>query len=423
MPPSRSIQPTGPLRGTMSVPGSKSITNRALVCAALAKGESTLRNPSDSTDTAMMVNGLNQMGVLARLVGDQLVVHGTGGRLFAPRFPIPVGNAGTTLRFLLSVATRAQGVTVFEGSERMGQRPIADLLDAFRDLGITFNHVQGTARYEVHGGTFHTERISISGEKSSQFISSLLLATPGRQHGLRVHVAGEPASVPYIAMTVEVMKSFGVNVAVSGASYAVPPQSLYHPCTYDVEPDASSATYAFGAAAISRGRVVVRGMQQNSLQSDAGLIEVLEAMGCTVVWTSEGVVVEGAGELRGIVVDMNRMPDAVPTLVAVALFASGSTEIRNVAHLRFKESDRLGTLADELRQLGADIRVLDDGLVIQPATLHGATLDAHDDHRLAMSFALIGLRVPGVTILGPDCVTKSFPKFWEELNKLTARRD
>jgi 3-phosphoshikimate 1-carboxyvinyltransferase len=423
MPPTRSIHSTGPLHGTMTVPGSKSITNRALVCAALAQGESILRNPSDSTDTAMMINGLNQMGVLARMAGDQLVVQGTGGKLFAPRFPIPVGNAGTTLRFLLSVATRAQGITVFEGSERMGQRPIADLLDAFRDLGITFNHMPGTARYEVHGGGYSTERISIRGEKSSQFISSLLLAAPGIQLGLTVHVVGEPASAPYIAMTVEVMKHFGVVIAVSGTSYAVPPHSPYRPSTYHVEPDASSATYAFGAAAISKGRVAVKGMQQDSLQSDAGLIEVLEAMGSRVVWNSEGVVVEGGADLRGIAVDMNRMPDAVPTLVAVALFASGTTNITNVAHLRFKESDRLGTLADELRKLGADITVLADGLVIRPVPLHGATLDAHDDHRLAMSFALIGLRVQGVTILGPDCVTKSFPKFWEELDKLTARRD
>jgi 3-phosphoshikimate 1-carboxyvinyltransferase len=418
MPPSRTIVTTGPLQGTMSVPGSKSITNRALVCAALAQGESPLHNPSDSTDTAMMINGFNQMGVLARMAGGNLVVHGTGGRLFAPRFPIPVGNAGTTLRFLLSVATRAQGVTVFEGSERMGQRPIADLSEALRDLGITFNHLEGTARFEVHGGTFIKERILISGGKSSQFISSLLLASPGIQRGLTVQVVGEPASAPYIAMTVEVMKRFGVQVEVSGTTLVVPPHSPYHSSDYEVEPDASSATYAFGAAAISKGRVAVNGMRKNSLQSDAGLIEVLKAMGCTVAWNSDGVVVEGGGELRGITVDMNRMPDAVPTLVSVALFASGPTEIKNVAHLRFKESDRLGTLAEELRQLGADISVLDDGLVVRPATLHGATLDAHDDHRLAMSFALIGLTVPGVTILGPDCVSKSFPKFWEELDKL-----
>jgi 3-phosphoshikimate 1-carboxyvinyltransferase len=418
MPPSRTIEPAGRLVGTMAVPGSKSLTNRALVCAALAQGESIIRNPSDSTDTAMMINGLNQMGVLARDTAGQLVVHGTGGRLYAPRFPIPVGNAGTTLRFLLSVAARAQGVTTFEGSERMGQRPIGDLLQAFRNLGITFEHADGSARYVVHGGTFRGDPVAISGEKSSQFISSLLLAAPGTAGGMTVRITGTLASAPYLRMTVEVMRSFGVPVTVAGSEYRVAPGITYTPASYDVEPDASSATYAFGAAAVSGGRVKVRGVRHESLQSDAGLLDVLAMMGCSVEWLPDGVAVERKAGLKGVTVDMNKMPDAVPTLVAVALFAQGETEIRNVAHLRFKESDRLGTLAEELRQLGADITVLDDGLVIRPGTLHGATLDAHDDHRLAMSFALIGLQISGITILGPDCVSKSFPGFWEALGRL-----
>jgi 3-phosphoshikimate 1-carboxyvinyltransferase len=196
----------------MSVPGSKSLTNRALVCAALAEGESIIGNPSDSTDTAMMVNGLDQMGVLVRPSAAGLVVQGTGGRLYAPRYPIPVGNAGTTLRFLLSVAARAEGMTVFEGSERMAQRPIADLLQAFHDLGITFEHAEGTSRYCVHGGTFRKHPVSISGEKSSQFISSLLLAAPGTSNGISVRITGTLASAPYLGMTVEVMRSFGVDV-------------------------------------------------------------------------------------------------------------------------------------------------------------------------------------------------------------------
>lgn len=422
MPPSRTIQPTGPLHGAITVPGSKSLTNRALVCAAMARGESLIQNPSDSTDTAMMVNGLNQLGVLARPAGGTLIVEGTGGKLFAPRFPIPVGNAGTTLRFLLSVAARAQGVTVFEGSDRMGERPISDLVDAFRDLGIVVEHHPGIARYAVHGGTFHGGKVTISGEKSSQFISSLLLAAPGTALGVAVHGTGELASAPYLAMTVEVMRQFGVEVGVKGTDYSVFPGASYRPTRYEVEPDASSATYAFGAAAVAGGTVTVTGVRQGSIQSDAGLLEMLGEMGCSIEWIPEGVTVTCRSTLRGIAVDMNRMPDAVPTLVAVALFADGPTRITNVAHLRFKESDRLGTLADELRQIGADITVLDDGMVISPVPLHGATLDAHEDHRLAMSFALVGLRVPGITILGPDCVAKSFPRFWDELDRLAAGR-
>jgi 3-phosphoshikimate 1-carboxyvinyltransferase len=421
MPSSRTIQPVGPLLGMMAVPGSKSLTNRALVCAALAKGDSHITNPSDSTDTALLINGLNQMGILARESGGELNVHGTGGRLYAPRYPVPVGNAGTTLRFLLSVAARAEGMTVFEGSERMGQRPIVDLLQAFCDLGIVFEHTGGIARYAVKGGSFRGGSVSISGEKSSQFISSLLLAAPGIEQGLAVHVTGTLASAPYLSMTVQVMEAFGVGVEISGPTYRVGPGLSYGPARYAVEPDASSATYAFGAAAMTGGRVVVKGLQRDSLQSDAGLLNVLEEMGCAIEWMPDGVAVAGGSGLRGVTVDMNRMPDAVPTLVAVALCAAGPTRITNVAHLRFKESDRIGTLAEELRQLGADITVLDDGMVIAPCALHGAELDAHDDHRLAMSFALIGLCVPGITILGPDCVSKSFPKFWSELDRLAGK--
>jgi 3-phosphoshikimate 1-carboxyvinyltransferase len=414
------MTPTGPLHGTMRVPGSKSLTNRALVCAAIAQGESVIRNASDSTDTAMMINGLNQLGVLARSIGGDLVVEGTGGRLYAPRFPIPVGNAGTTLRFLLSVAARARGVTVFEGSERMGKRPIADLLEAFRELGVKFDYREGVARYAVHGGDFSGGEVTIGAEKSSQFISSLLLATPGVEKGVSVSIAGVLASAPYLAMTVEVMKQFGVEVAISGMKYSVSPGARYHPATHDVEPDASSATYAFAAAAITGGEVAVAGVRRESLQSDAGLLTVLAEMGCSVDWAPDRVTVARSGDLRGVTVDMNVMPDAVPSLVAASLFAQGPTRITNVAHLRFKESDRLGTLADELRQLGADITTSDDGMLIKPAPLHGATLDAHEDHRLAMSFALIGLRVAGITIIGPDCVSKSFPKFWEEMELLTS---
>ncbi len=407
----------------MSVPGSKSLTNRALVCSALAKGESLIRNASDSTDTAKMINGLNLLGVLVRLNAGQLAVEGTGGRLHAPRYPIPVGNAGTTLRFLLSVAARAEGRTVFEASARMGQRPIADLLKAFDELGIPFEHPDGLGRYVIHGGAFRGGAVSISGEKSSQFISSLLLATPGTAEGISVHLTGPLASAPYLAMTMDVMKKFGVGVLEEpGPVYRVPPGLSYRPAQYIVEPDASSATYAFGAAAVTGGRVSVRGMQRESLQSEACLLDVLGAMGCVVEWMTDGVAVSCPGDLHGVTVDMNRAPDAVPTLVAVALFALEPTRITNVAHLRYKESDRLGTLAAELRRLGADIAVLDDGLIVTPVPLHGAAVDAHDDHRLAMSFALIGVRVPGVSVLGPDCVDKSFPRFWEELDRLAGGR-
>lgn len=419
MAPPRTITPIPLVDGIMRVPGSKSIANRALVCASLARGESVIRNIADSTDTAMMINGLNQMGVLAVPAGDAVRVSGTGGRLFAPKFPVPVGNAGTTLRFLLSVAARADGITVFDGSARMAGRPITPLVDALSRLGVRVEVMVPVSRYTVHGGALRGGRTDVSGEKSSQFVSSLLLAAPGLPDGLELDVPGVLASAPYVAMTLRVMRAFGVEVGERAGGFSVAPDARYRGATYTVEADASGATYPFAAVALRGGRVRVPGLTQDSMQSDAGFIDVMCRMGCTIRWEDGGAVMERTGPLRGIDVDMNAMPDAVPALVAVALFADGPTRIRNVAHLRYKESDRLGTLAGQLRLLGADITVLDDGLAIAPGPLHGAQLDPHEDHRLAMMFALIGLRVGGVVVEDPDCVRKSFPRFWDELGGLT----
>ncbi|HSQ76829.1 MAG TPA: 3-phosphoshikimate 1-carboxyvinyltransferase [Bacteroidota bacterium] len=418
----RVISPVDHLEGLMHVPGSKSISNRALVCAALAGGESVIRNSSDSTDTGMMINGLNQMGVLAVHSGDHLTVHGTGGRLYAPKYPIPVGNAGTTLRFLLSVAARATGTTVFEGSSRMALRPITPLIDALGELGVQVGFQRDTSRYVVTGGTLRGGESRVSGEQSSQFVSSLLLASPGLDRGLLLDVPGSLPSAPYVTMTIRVMSSFGAGVRVRESQFEVPAGTGYHAAAYQVEADASSATYPFAAAALCGGPVAVPHLAADSLQGDAGFLDVLARMGCQVHREGERVAVVRREALRGIDVDMNAMPDAVPALVAAALFAESPTRIRNVAHLRFKESDRLGTLAEELAQIGADVRVTEDGLDIHPVPLHGAQLDPHEDHRLAMMFALIGLRVPGIAVETPDCVAKSYPRFWDELARLSTHQ-
>lgn len=415
----RTIANIGTVNGTMRVPGSKSIANRALVCAALAQGDSVIRNISDSTDTTMMLNALDQMGVLARAAGSEVRVSGTGGALYAPKFPVPVGNAGTTLRFLISVAARAKGVTTFEGSERMASRPITPLVDALAGLGVRVDVAPPVSRYAVHGGSVKGGRTSVSGEKSSQFVSSLLLAAPGLQQGLDLEVPGVLSSAPYVTMTLRVMKDFGVDVHARDGGFEVSREARYVPAEYTVEADASGATYPFAAVAIVGGAVRVPDLAQDSMQSDAGLMDVLARMGCTVRWEQGAAVMERRGALRGVDVDMNAMPDAVPALVAAALFAEGPTRIRNVAHLRYKESDRLGTLAEQLRVLGANITVLDDGLDIHPVPLHGAQCDPHEDHRLAMMFGLIGLRVPGVVVEDPTCVRKSYPRFWDELDRLS----
>jgi 3-phosphoshikimate 1-carboxyvinyltransferase len=412
------IHPSGPLRATVRVPGSKSYTNRALICAALAPGESTVRAASDSDDTSLLSNGLNQLGVLVRSDGSDLKVSGTGGRLTAPRYPIPVGNAGTTFRFLLSLACLARGRTVFSVSERMAERPIDDLLESLRALGATVRALPWVPQFEVEGGGLAGGAVRVGGGRSSQFLSSLLMVAPYAGGATTLQVEGALVSGGYVEMTLEVMEHFGVRPdRLAGDSYRCVP-ARYGPATFEVEADASSATYPLGAAAIAGGEVLVEGLRSGR-QADAGFRDVLLRMGCRDLRRSGATGVGCDGPLEGIEVDMNRMPDAVPTLVAVALFARTPTRVTNVAHLRYKESDRMGMVQQELARAGADIRLGEDFLEIHPAPLHGAELDPHDDHRLAMSFALVGLRVPGIAVRNPSCVKKSFPQFWDMLSRLT----
>lgn len=415
----REIQTSGPLDATVHVPGSKSITNRALICAALAGGTSLIRGASDSDDTALMVNGLNQLGVLVRKDGNDLIVEGKGGVLYAPKFPIPVGNAGTTLRFLLSLASLARGTTVLEGSGRMSERPNADLLAALRAQGVAVRQQEGSARFEVTGGALAGGPVAVRSGASSQFLSSLLLVAPYARTAMTVAGTGELASPTYLGLTLDVARHFGALIEQPGpVTFAVDNTRRYVPAEFLVETDASGASYPLAAAAIAGGEVFVPGAREDSRQGDAAFARILRAMGCTVDAHEGGLSVRG-GSLHGITRDMNGTPDLVPTLAAVALFADGGTSMTNIAHARHKESNRLEGLADELRRLGADVRIAGDGMHIHPAPLHGALLDTHDDHRLAMAFALIGLRVPGVRIENPDCVRKSFPGFWGEFAKMT----
>jgi 3-phosphoshikimate 1-carboxyvinyltransferase len=417
------VQPlNGPVDGRMRVPGSKSVTNRALICAALAKGTSVLTKASDSNDTALLVNGLNQMGILGRTTEEGLVVEGTGGALAAPRFPVPVGNAGTTFRFLLSLAALAPGTTTFELSPRMAERPIEDLLEGLGQLKVRATRDLSGLFVSVNGGVLEGGRVVVRGDRSSQFVSSLLLVAPYAQDAVAMSVKGALASAPYVRMTVAVMAGFGVDVSLpQGAmsDFLVRAPQRYRATRFDVEPDASGSSYPLAVAAIAGGRMRVEGLRTHSLQGDAAFVEVLRHMGCEVKEDQHGLQVERRGSLNGVDVDMNTMPDVVPTLVAVALFAKGPTRIRNVGHLRFKESNRLETLAGELGRIGARVDVLPDGLAVEPGTLRGGVVSAHDDHRLAMTFALIGLKTPALVIEGAESVKKSYPLFWEELGTVS----
>lgn len=414
----REIKTTGKVNARVRVPGSKSITNRALVCAALAQGDSTIRDASDSDDTALMSNGLNQLGVLVRKNSDGLIVSGTGGKLYAPKFPIPVGNAGTTLRFLVSLASLAKGRTVLEGDSRMADRPIDDLLDALRQLGVDARALG--VRYVVEGGSFAGGEAKLKSDKSSQFLSSLLMVAPYAAEEVNIEVRGSLSSVPYVDITLDVMEKFGVRVeCIDRRLFTVKSGQRYKAGEFRVEPDASGASYFFAAAAITGGRVLVGNLKRESHQGDMKFVDVLNEMGCSCREEKGGLSIGGTDRLSGIDIDMNSMPDVVPTLAVTSLFASGPTRIRKVSHLRYKESDRLAALATELKKVGADVTPTDDGLEINPAPLHGARIDTYDDHRLAMSFALVGLKVPGIVIENPECVKKSFPGFWEEFEKLS----
>jgi 3-phosphoshikimate 1-carboxyvinyltransferase len=412
----RSIPTSGPVRGTFHVPGSKSLTNRALVCASLAGGTSIILNASDSRDSALMANGLDQLGVLVRREGTTWDVEG-GGKLRAPRYPIPVGNAGTTLRFLLALSSLAEGKTVLEGSSRMGERPNAELLEALGEAGIALRQDPMTSRYEVTGGGFRGGRYSLRQDRSSQFLSALLLIGPEAASPLEIAVEGPRISESYVRMTLDVMRAFGASVEEGEGRYLVSP-GRYSACRFFVEPDASGASYGLAAAAITGGEVSIEGLRLGSTQGDAAFPRLLARMGCMVEERGECVRLTGARLLSGIDVDMGAMPDAVPTLAAVALFATTPSRIRNVAHLRFKESDRLEALATELQRLGGSVVLHEDGLEIRPAPLHGGRVATYNDHRMAMTAALIGLRVAGVEVENPGCVEKSFPRFWEELERI-----
>lgn len=403
----------------VQLPGSKSLTHRALLAAALADGKSRLEGFLCCDDTLYSARALEQLGVRIRLGATEATVQGCGGRFppFGGQKRLFLGNSGTSYRLLLSTACLARGEILLAGSPRMEERPVGDLVRALQRLGACveclqkegFPPVRIRAQGRLRGGL-----VQVSGAQSSQFVSSLLLAAPHAEGETVIEVTGPLVSSPYVTLTLEVMEAFGVGVLREHERrFRVPSGHRYRSRAFAIEGDASNASYFWAAAAITGGRVVTANVfPHTTAQGDIGLLHVLERMGCRVERQENRVAVHG-GRLRGVEVDMGAMPDMVPTLAAVALFAEGRSVLGNAAHLRHKESDRLEAVADEFRRLGAHIVELDDGLVIHGGRpLQGALVDPHDDHRLAMASAVIGLRVPGMRLRNPSCVNKSFPAFW-----------
>jgi 3-phosphoshikimate 1-carboxyvinyltransferase len=416
------IRPTGPLVASIRPPGSKSITNRALVCAALAEGRSELHGALDSEDTRVMVAALQRLGlqVDADTEHSRIGVVGCGGRIPATAADLFCANSGTSIRFLTALTTLGRGRYRLDGVERMRQRPIGDLLDTLRQLGADVQSETGhdCPPVVVQASGLPGGQATIRGDMSSQFLSGLLMAAPYTQQGLDLRVDGPLVSQPYVRMTLAVMASFGVPIEDHGLrQFVVPPERRYQGRAYAIEPDASAASYFWGAAAVTGGRVTVEGLSRDALQGDVAFCDCLRAMGCEVEYAPDRITVTGR-PLQGIEVDMNAISDTVQTLAAVALFAHGPTTITGVAHNRLKETDRIADLARELRKLGAEVEERPDGLRIVPGKVRGAIVETYHDHRMAMSLALVGLRVPGVVIREPQCTEKTYPRFFADLESL-----
>jgi 3-phosphoshikimate 1-carboxyvinyltransferase len=413
-----------PIHASVRPPGSKSITNRALVCAGLAEGISTLIGALDSEDTRVMIGGLRRLGIEVESedAGQTLTVRGAGGAIPARSADIFCANSGTTIRFLTALVTLGHGDYRLDGIERMRERPIGDLIDSLIQLGA---HVKseagnGCPPVLVRADGLPGGAATIRGNISSQFLSALLMTAPAAKTPVELHIDGTLVSQPYVRMTLAVMKAFGVQVATSMSldELRIASPRKYIACPYAIEPDASAASYFWAAAAITGGEVTVEGLSRESLQGDVDFVLCLEQMGCEVRHATDSITVLGH-PLRGVAVDMNAISDTVQTLAVVALFAEGETTIRNVAHIRHKETDRIAALATELRKLGAEITERPDGLTIASKKLQPATIDTYNDHRMAMSFALAGLRIAGVRINNPECVFKTYPAYFDDIARAT----
>ena len=406
----------------VSVPGSKSYTHRTLIAAALSDGRCHIKNILRSDDTVYTMGALKQMGVMMDEQGNDVIVNGTAGRLKPCSYPVYLGNSGTSMRLLTGVSALGRGTYTLTGTQRMKERPIDDLLDGLRQIHISAHSVNNKDNrcppIEVKGGNVEGGHVDLKCHVSSQYLSSLLLIAPYTKNGLDITVVKGPVSRPYIDMTVDIMERFGAEVNREGYErFHVPGGQLYRSGTYMVEPDCSQASYFWAAAALTGARIKIKGIKKDSRQGDVRFAEVLESMGCHVSYENDGIAVSG-GNLSAIDVDMADMPDVVPTLSVVAAFAKGTTIIRNVAHLKEKESDRLTAVATELSKMGVTVGVTDTGLEIVGGHAGPAEINTYDDHRIAMSFAVAGILVPGIRIKDEHCVEKSFPDYWDVFGKL-----
>lgn len=409
----------------VEVVGSKSYTNRALVVAALAQGPSTLTGALFSDDTRYMAESLRALGVAVEAdeANTTFRVQGCDGHIPATSARCFVGNAGTAARFLPVVMALGEGVYELDGVERMRKRPIAPLIEALSALGVRVESLgePSCVPLRVHGARVRGGRVQVPGDVSSQYISGLMMGAPCMADGLIIDIAGELVSRPYLEMTAQTMRDFGAVLTREGERrFVIAGAQCYRGRSYRVEPDASAASYFFAAAAITGGRVRVNGLGSRSLQGDRRLVHIFADMGCDVREGEDFTEVHGprTGGLRGVDVDMADLSDVAQTLAVVAPFATSPTRVRGIGFIRGKETDRIGAVVRELARLGVQTEEHADGFVVQPGAPQPGQVHTYDDHRMAMSFALIGLRCPGIAILDPGCVSKTFPGFFDVLDTL-----
>ncbi|MBK9941961.1 MAG: 3-phosphoshikimate 1-carboxyvinyltransferase [Kouleothrix sp.] len=412
-----------PLDALARIPGSKSITNRALLLAALAEGVSTLEGVLFSDDSHWFIDGLQRLGVAveADRAAEQVRVHGLGAGPPATAAELWVELAGTAARFLLAYAALGQGHYTIDGNARMRQRPMADLIGTLNRLG-SYCHSLGE-----HGGLpirmeacgLRGGMAELAGDKTSQFLSALLMVAPYAERDVELVMTTPLAATPYIDMTTTLMAAFGATVERVGYErFQVRAGQRYAARAYRIEPDASNASYFFAAAAATAGRVRVAGLGRDAIQGDVAFLAILEQMGCTITAGDGWIELQGPAQLRGVDVDLSKLPDMAITLAALAPFADRPTTIRNVALIRHHETDRIAALVTELRKLGVVVNEYPDGLAIEPGWQHGAVIDSHHDHRMAMGFAVAGLKIPGLRIAGAEAVAKTFPDFFERFADL-----
>jgi len=417
----KDIRPIKNLNATIGVPGSKSYTQRALIVASLATGKSFIKGALICEDSSHLINALRLLGARISGSGCDLTVAGTGGKPSSPSAVIYLGNNGTGLRLLTGTVCLGDGTFVLDGSSRMRQRPIQPLVDALNKMGaeVACINKSGCPPVRVMAKGLYGGNIAIEGGQSSQYLSSLLLAAPYAGGDTEIKVEGKLASEPYVQITLDVMASFGVEVSRTDNTFFIRAPQRYRPREYLIEGDASSATYFMAAAAICGGTVKISNINPDSLQGDLRFLNILETLGCGIGRSEEGVQIVGPlCNHRDLSFDMNDVPDMVPALAVVSAFRRGGTVLKNIGHLRLKESDRIAAISCELQKIGAKVEERPDEMIIQGMATRGAEIECYNDHRIAMSFAIAGLAIDGLVIKDPDCVRKSFPDFWEKLESL-----